>query len=171
MAKGKNKKEINAKKKKKETTFVDELKKLGIISGIIVLIIVILYLIVGTFITKDIKWFNKDKNEVSETIQYKEILAGETFNKSNDEYYVIYADSTGNHYSLYETIISNNLDKKIYMVDTANPLNTLYISDETNPNVQQISDLKVKSDTLIKIQNKQNVLYIEGKNEIINHFK
>lgn len=170
MAKGKNNKEINTKKNKKGTTYIDELKKLGIISGIIVLIIGILYLIVGIFITKDIKWFDKDDG-ITETIQYKEILAGETFNKNNEEYYVIFADSTGNYYTLYETIIDNNSDKKIYIVDTANPLNTLYISDETNSNVQQISDLKVKSDTLIKIQNKQNVLYIEGKNEIINHFK
>lgn len=171
MAERKNNKEINTKKKKKETSYKDEIKKLGIIVGVIVLIIVIVYLIVGIFITKDIKLFNDNKDNITETIQYKKILAGETFKKNEDEYYVIFADSIGNHYTLYETIIDNNSDKKIYIVDTSNPLNTSYISEETNKDVQQIKDLKVKSDTLIKIQNQKNVLYVEGKTEIINQFK
>ena len=50
-------------------------------------------------------------------------------------------------------------------------VNKVIATQETNKDVQQIKDLKVKADTLIKIQNQKNVLYVEGKTEIINQFK
>ncbi len=154
-----------------DTTYSMELKKLFIILGIILLVIIVLYLIIGIFVTKDIKLFGNTENvEVNSTIQYEEILAGETFNMNKDEYYVIFSDSTGNYYSIYKNIISNQTDKSIYIVDLNNPLNRSYVSDESNKEVQKASDLKVKDNTLIKINNKQNVEYIEDKDAILSYF-
>lgn len=165
-----SKKDINY--EKKDTYFNEEFKRLSIIVGIILGIFIAAYLIIGIFVTKEIKWFQSDKNdEQTTTIQYTTILAGETFNQTANEYYVIFADSEGYNYATYETIINNNSDKKIYLVDLANTLNQKYISEESNSGVQSAGDLKVKDNTLIKISNKNNVLYLEGKDSIINQFK
>ncbi len=154
-----------------DTTYSMELKKLFIILGIILLIIVILYLIIGIFVTKDIKIFgNTDDEEVISTIQYQEILAGQTFNMNQDEYYVIFSDSTGNYYSIYKNIADSQTDKSIYLVDLSNPLNQSYVSDESNKDVQKASDLKVKDNTLIKINNKTNIEYIDDRNTILSYF-
>ena len=164
------KNEINY--EKKDTYFNDEFKRLAIIVGIILGIFIVAYLIIGIFVTKEIKWFQKDDgSSLNTTIQYTNILAGETFNQNAEEYYVIFADSDGYNYATYETMISKNSDKKIYLVDLANPLNKKYVSEESNSGVQSASDLKVKDNTLIKVSNKSNVLYLEGKDNIINQFK
>lgn len=153
-----------------DTTYSMELKKLFIILGIILLIIVILYLIIGIFVTKDIKIFRNTDDEVISTIQYQEILAGQTFNMNQDEYYVIFSDSTGNYYSIYKNIADSQTDKSIYLVDLSNPLNQSYVSDESNKDVQKASDLKVKDNTLIKINNKTNIEYIDDRNTILSYF-
>lgn len=165
-----SKKEINY--SKQSTYFNSEFKTLAIIVGIILLVFIIMYLIIGIFVTKEIKWFQKKSDtETTTTIQYTNILAGETFHQKVDEYYVIFSDSEGFNYNTYQTMISNNSDKKIYLVDLSNPLNKSYLSEESNSNVQNISELRVKNDTLIKVNNKNNVLYLEGKDNIINEFK
>jgi len=146
-----------------------EAKKLGIIVGVIVLIFVVAYLIIGIFVTKEIKWFQGNDNDQTTTIQYKKILAGETFNQNKDNYYVIFSDSDDFNYPVYESLASYN--NNIYIVDLANPLNASYKSEESNPDVQKASDLKVKKDSMIKIENKANILYIESKDEILAQFK
>jgi len=175
MTKRKIKKNISQKEinyGKQDTYFNDEFKRLTIIVGIVLAIFIIAYLIIGIFVTKEIKWFQGDnKTEETTTIQYTTILAGETFNQNAEEYYVIFSDSEGYNYATYQTMINNNSDEKIYLVDLANSLNQKYISEESNSGAQSASDLKVKDNTLIKISNKSNVLYLEGKDNIINQFK
>lgn len=172
MKKIKKKTKTYNSKNNSNITYSMELKKLFIILGVIILIIAILYFIVGIFVTKDIHLFGNKNNdsEITSTIQYTEILAGETFNINKDEYYVIFSDSTGNYYSTYQNIAQNNTDKSIYLVDINNPLNTLFVSEDSNSNVQDPSELKVKDNTLIKIQNKKNVEYVEDKNVILSYF-
>lgn len=165
----------NRKKEKYYTaknSYNEDIKKLFIIVGSILLIVIIIYLIVGIFVTKDIKLFgNNNKDEVSSEIQYTKILASETFNLKDNEYYIIYSDSTKNSYSLFETLVKNKTDKKIYLVDTSYPLNKNYVKTEGNKNAQNIDELGVINDTLIKIQNSKNVEYIEGRSEILSYFK
>ncbi|MBE6153890.1 MAG: hypothetical protein E7166_06680 [Firmicutes bacterium] len=163
------KNEINY--EKQDAYFNNEVKHLAIIVGIVLAIFSLAYLIIGIFVTKEINWFQKDNETTETTIQYTNILAGETFNQKTNEYYVIFSNSEDNNYSTYEVMATNNSDKNIYLVDLANPLNQKYISEESNVNAQTASELKVKSDTLIKVSNKSNVLYLEGKDNIINQFK
>ena len=172
MSKRSIKKSVNKKqieKGKQNNYYNEEAKKLGIIVGIIVLIFVVSYLIIGIFVTKEIKWFQGNNGTKEETtIQYKKILAGETFNQNKDSYYVIFTDSDDFNYPVYETLASNN--SNIYIVDLANALNASYVSEENTPKAQSASDLKVKKDTMIKIENKANTLYIESKEQILAHF-
>lgn len=171
MSKRSIKKSIDKKQKvnnkNSKNYYNDEAKKLGIIVGVILLIFIVSYLIIGIFITKEIKWFQNDDEKVT-TIQYKEILAGETFNQNKDNYYVIFTDSDDFNYPVYETLATYN--KNVYLVDLSKALNSSYINEQTNPNVQKASDLKVKKDTMIKIENKTNTLYIESKDEILAQF-
>ena len=171
MSKRSIKKSIDRKQKgnnkNSKNYYNDEAKKLGIIIGVILLIFIVAYLIIGIFVTKEIKWFQGDNEKVT-TIQYKEILAGETFNQNKENYYVIFTDSDDFNYPVYETLATNN--KNVYLVDLSNALNSSYISEQTNPNVQKASDLKVQKDTMIKIENKTNTLYIESKDEILTRF-
>lgn len=171
MSKKSIKKNVNRKQienKKANNYYNEEAKKLGIIVGIIVLIFMASYLIIGIFVTKEIKWFQSNDNKTETTIQYKKILAGETFNQNKDSYYVIFTDSDDFNYPVYETLATNNTN--IYIVDLANALNTSYVSEENTPNAQKASDLKVKKDTMIKIENKANTLYIESKEQILAQF-
>ena len=172
MTKTNNKGKKYTNKNKSNMTYNEDIRKLLIIIGVILIVFVIIYFFIGIFITKEIDLFNNNESEQkASSIQYEEILAGETFNMNQDEYYVIFSGSKGNYYSIYKNIITNQVDKKIYIVDISNPLNNAYVSEESNSNVQKASDLKIKDNTLIKINQKQNVEYIEGKDQILSYFK
>ena len=85
------KNEINY--EKHDAYFNNEVKHLAIIVGIVLAIFSLAYLIIGIFVTKEINWFQKDNETTETTIQYTNILAGETFNQKTNEYYVIFSNS------------------------------------------------------------------------------
>ncbi len=154
------------------TNYNEEVKKLLIIIGAIIIIFLVIYLIIGIFVTKEIKFGGNDNNNTEQTvIQYSKILAGETFNQKETEYYVIFAEQESVNYSTYQLLSNNNSDKHIYIVDMDNPLNEKYKSDKSNSSANKVSELKINGDTMIKINNKQNVLYVEGVTQILNNFK
>ena len=49
--------------------------------------------------------------------------------------------------------------------------NNKYASEESNPKVQKVEDLKINGITLIKIQKGKNVKYITGSEEIEKYLK
>lgn len=153
------------------TYYNEEFKKLAIIVGIILLIFVLIYLIIGIFVTKEINWFKKDNKTTETTIQYTKILASETFSQTDNEYYVIFSDSDSVNYSTYELIVSNNKDKKIYIVDMSNPLNSKYKNEKGNSNVSSLENLKINGDTMLKVTDKKNSGYFEGSSLILSQFK
>ena len=85
---GKNVREVQKKlKKNKELTP----KKFIIILGILAVFFIILYLITGIFVTKDIKWFDKSSstsNENTGSSIANKILANESLRQKEEEYYV-----------------------------------------------------------------------------------
>ncbi len=139
----------------------------------IIIIVIALFLLVGMyFLTKVI--LNKDVEEdkiMENTIQYDEILAGESFNQDEDEYYVIYYDSS-NEYSTISSLISsyqlNNSDTRLYSVDISNGMNKKYVTDE-DIITDNASSLKVKDNTLLKFRNGEVSEVITDINEITNY--
>lgn len=160
----------NKNKKFSDDNIMDQFKKFIIIVSVIVGIILLLWFIIelknGTFAKKD----TVEENTTT-TIQYDEIMAGQTFNRKDSEYYVIFADSDKEFYSIYRNYIATYSEKNIYLVDISNPINSKYISAESNVNAQSSNELKVKDNTLIKISNGKNILYLEGYKEVINEIK
>jgi hypothetical protein len=139
---------------------------------IVVAAFIIIY-ILTSFITGEVNLNKKNKKTdiTPAYIQYKEILAGETFDMNDTEYYVLFYDfSEGNN--VIKGIIQNYESKenkiKLYTVNTDNNFNKGIKSEISNSLANNVAELKVKNNTLIKISNKNNVLYIEGITAIQN---
>lgn len=104
----------------------------------------------------------KEPDDTATIIQYDEILAGEVFNMSDSEYYVLFYDFNGDHAEYYDTLVSLS-ESKIYTVDIGSAFNSYVVSDEGNMSVQKASDLKIKEATIVKIKDGKNISYLEGR--------
>ena len=126
---------------------------------LIILVIVCGFSLITSFVTN--KKNNKtNSNEV--TIQYKEIMAGNILNVSNDEYYVLLEFENDNYNTLYETYLTNYASKEkalpYYKVDMSKGFNKSYIStDKPNLDTDISSELKFTETTLLKIKSKKIV--------------
>lgn len=126
---------------------------------LIILVIVCVFSLITSFVTN--KKNNKtNSNEV--TIQYKEIMAGNILNVSNDEYYVLLEFENDNYNTLYETYLTNYASKEkalpYYKVDMSKGFNKSYIStDKPNLDTDISSELKFTETTLLKIKSKKIV--------------
>ena len=140
-----------------------EFKKYMIIIGSLLLVFVFIYLISGLFITKEIKWFNKDKENHVENTSSTSILASAIFKQSEEEYYVYFYDFNKPEKSI-ENVVNTKLNgQKVYRVDTSSALNSNYVSESSNKSAKTLEELKVISNTVIKISNKTIVEYYEGR--------
>ena len=146
-----------------------QLKKLVIITLVLIFIICIIYIFSALFITKEVDWFDK-KEESTQTLVSNTILASEIFKQSEEEYYVYFYDYNDED-SKISSIVNSKLSKsKVYKVDTSSALNNKYISEESNKSAKDLSSLKVKSPTVIKVTGEEITSYYEG-NEIKNNLK
>ena len=140
-----------------------EFKKYMIIIGSLLLVFVFIYLISGLFITKEIKWFNKNKENHVENTSSTSILASAIFKQSEEEYYVYFYDFNKPEKSI-ENVVNTKLNgQKVYRVDTSSALNSNYVSESSNKSAKTLEELKVISNTVIKISNKTIVEYYEGR--------
>lgn len=133
----------------------------------LLVIFVILYILTGIFITKEIKWFEKDETTTADdviTISNK-ILGASSLRQSEEEYYVYYYD-VNNEDSNVATVISN-LTSKVYRVDLSDDFNSNFIGEPSGI-VSNISDLKVSDPTVIKVISSTISEYYNGVDEIIS---
>lgn len=138
------------------------------ISILTVLILVVLYYVVAIFITKEIEfsWGNDDTSEVSDIVDNK-ILAKNLFNQKEANYYVYFYDFNDEDSGIASAIQSSSLT--IYRVDTGSALNSNYVTEEAgNRSVSVIDDLKVKSPTLVEVNNDKVTAYYEDRAEIMS---
>ena len=143
----------------------DEVKKTIIIIVVAVILLVAMYFLTTFILNND----DTEEEKITEnTIQYDEILAGQSFNQSDDEYYVIYYDST-DEYSTIGSLISsyqlNNTDVKLYSVDLSNGMNSKYVTD-SDVVTDNASSLKVKDTTLLRFEDGEVVETITDLDEI-----
>lgn len=156
---GKNVKE--AQKKNKDKPLSPKMFTTIIVS--LLLCFVVLYILIGLFVTKEIKWFDKN-NTTEETVQIEnKILASDSLRQSEEEYYVYFYD-TKDEDSEVSSIMSS-LAEKVYRVDLHDDFNSNYIG-EASGIVEDISDLKVQNNTVIKVINENIEAYYSGSEEI-----
>ena len=148
----------------------NQIKSLIIITIVLVAIIGIIYLLSALFVTKELNWFEKDdEQEVVETVA-NTILAKEIFDQTEEEYYVYLYDFSDTDERITSTVSEKLTGSKVYNVNTGSALNSNYVSETSNKKAKKLSDLKVKSPTLIKISKDKITLYYEG-NEILEKIK
>ncbi|MDD4036412.1 MAG: hypothetical protein PHS45_03725 [Bacilli bacterium] len=154
----------------------NEIFDLGKILIILIAIFMIIYLLTMVM-TGEIK--KRDKTPDSKPrvyIQYNEIIAGEIFNRPENEYYVIFYDYNGKEAALINDVVDKHMSKesniKVYKVNLASGFNTL-IYDEDNINIEtnKLEELKVNDTLLIKIKDKENILQVTDIAEIFAKLK
>ena len=141
-------------------------KRVVIILICVVLLFGLMYFLTTRILSKEVTKKRKQSEVTESTIQYEKILAGESFTMEQEEYYVVYYDSTDTNLS--STIATYQADKKdikLYSVDLNDGMNKKYITD-SDINTSSIENLKVKNPTLIHFKNKEVVDTITDENEI-----
>lgn len=163
---GKNVREVQKLSKEKPMT----MKTFITILVTLLVFFVILYIITGIFITKDIKWFDKKEESTStnESTISNRILASDTLRQSEEEYYVYYYDSTDENSDVSSVVSS--LSTKVYRVDLNDAFNSNYIGEPSGI-VSDISELKVSDPTIIKVISSTISEYYNGVDEITNNLK
>ena len=148
----------------------NEIKKLILITLLLIFIIGVIYLISALFITKELDWFDKSNTETEPVLVSNTILAAETFNQKEEEYYVYFYDYTDEDSEISSVISSKLSSSKVYKVDTSSALNKNYIAEESNKSAKNLNDLKVKAPTIIKVTGETISAYYEAE-EIKNNLK
>lgn len=159
----------------KKSEDLSELKGLGKILLILVGAFIIMYLI--TLGANKAGLFDPgyNKPEVSDAvISYENIMAGTIFNREGS-YYVAILDSKDKMNTYYESVISNYQKKEdktpLYVVDLSDELNKSIIGEEDNIKASSLSDMSVKSSTLLLIKNGKIVKYLIDMDSIESELK
>lgn len=144
----------------------------------VILFLLVIYYILAVFVTKEIDISSKDTSSKTEEVNNTQnsvsdkILASNIFNQQESTYYVYFYDFTETGENDLSSLISGSIDEKLYKVDTSSGLNKKYVVEEGgNKDATNIGDLKVTSNTLVKIENDKIVKYLEGKNDIMSGIK
>lgn len=108
------------------------------------------------------------------SIQYSEILAGESFTQNKKEYLVFFYNSNEDDAEKNHELISNYREKEnslpLYTVDMSEGLNKNYKSEDENRDVSAAADLKINKTTIIHIKDGKNIEYItENIEEYLNN--
>ena len=149
----------------------NQIYKFAKITIILLIMFVVLYIVVGIFITKEFNLFENKDNEINDSVSNK-ILASSIFNQKEEEYYVYFYDFDNPNSTIESTLTSNLSDDKIYRVDTKDALNQNYVTEDSgNKSAQTLEELKVVENTLIKIVNDEIVSYYESEDEIVDNIK
>ena len=175
-----NRKQVlkDIKKQKKNYELTEEqnyLSRFVMTMGLMIILLIALYLIVGIFVTKTIDFSKKEEEKEEVKIDNTTIFLSSLFDQKDESYYVLIYDKkdTKSNVEKFLSLYKGREDAlTVYTVDSSQSFNSKYIVEkDSNKNPTSIDDLKVISPTLIKIENKQVVEYNEGMDSIIEVFK
>ena len=143
---------------KYESEDTKEIKNLIFIILGIVIIIVGLYFLTARSINR--------KNALPEPeFDYTVCTVGTMFIRPYDEYYVFLYSSENENASKYSELTKTYAKKdnalKVYNVDLNSNLDSKYLSDNSNNNPTNPSEVKIKDSALIKIKNGKVAEYYE----------
>ena len=153
-------------KNKVEVTAKDQVKSFIVTLLSVLLFIGAMYLCVlglkalGAFE----KGYTRPENSGAE-ISYEYILIGTVFNRVENEYYVIFDDFEKDLHSNLSALVSKK-KLSVYKVDMSKGENASYLSDTSNPNAKDVSELKINDVTVARIKNHKIVEYITGYENI-----
>ena len=162
--------------KKTETNDLKDIKKLTIIVLVILVIFGLVYLL--TLGANKLGLFEehyKNPETTESVISYEKIPAGTILNRETGEYYVLISDFSQNKSAYLESLYNAYNKKKtklnMYIVDLSDELNKSIIGEKDNKDAKTISELSIKSSTLLKVNNKKIVKYLTNLEDIDNELK
>lgn len=172
MAKGK-KKQIKKDSRKieevkgNETDLVDKiLIAAGVLLFIFAFYILTLYITNKNTTKKETK--KKDSDVVNVSDEY--IILGRSLSIKKNSYLVVFYDKGNEDMDSSVSTYKNKNELSIYKVDMSSAFNKKYKTDgESNKNPSNASDFKINGITLIKVENKKIVEYIEGEEAVKNY--
>ena len=117
---------------------------------------------------------SSNKSTTGSSISYDEILVGRSLSMSDDNYLVLFYDSSNEDVSsTYSELISNYKNKEehlpIYYVDMSNTFNKAFAKEEANYNPTNESEISINGPTLINVVNSQVLEYLEGEEAISSY--
>lgn len=156
----------------------EEIKSAIIISIVVLFIIGITYFTTAFFLTGEIGRGNlsNESSEVSEeaeaTSLYKDmIIASKTFTQKKSEYNVLFFSNNNASDAIINILSSYSGSLSLYKVNTDEAINKYVVSEESNPNATNASELKINGTTLITIKDGVITSYITGDTDIIKNLK
>ena len=112
-------------------------------------------------------------NEVE--IQHEEILLGSSFSIKDDQYLVVYYDTTDDDLSSLTSAIStyrsSSKDVNLYTVDMSDGLNKGFVGETPNKKATKASELSISGPTIIKFTDNKISTYIEGMDKVIEYLE
>ena len=155
----------NNNKKIKEQKYVSEDMKE--ISRLIFITLGIVIIVLGLyFLTDKVALKDKDNETSSSDFDYSAAIVGTMFNRPYSEYYVFLYDATDDNANQYQSLVSTyeakEEAKKIYFVDLSKSFNSKYLSDKSNPNPTNPSEVQIKDSALVLIKNGKVANYYEN---------
>lgn len=144
-------------------------KVIYIILGV-VCVFCVFYLLTLFVLNKD---DNTTKTDEEVEISLDTTIVGRSLSMPEDKYYVLYYDAKDETVSEeYSSTITNYIYStsedhvKLYTVDMSDALNKKYVSDESKPMPEKVSDIAIKGTTLMVIEKGKVVEYTEDKTRI-----
>lgn len=144
-------------------------KVIYIILGV-VCVFCVFYLITLFVLNKD---DNTTKTDEEVEISLDTTIVGRSFSMPEDKYYVLYYDAKDEEVSEeYSSTITNYIYStsedhvKLYTVDMSDVLNKKFVSEESKPMPEKVSDIAIKGTTLMVIEKGKVVEYTEDKTRI-----
>lgn len=168
------KENITSKKDNKSDSFNSEVTKVVTVTGVILIIFCVFYFITYFITGSNNKKSDSDNGTTIASISYDNIILGRSFSMSDEEYYVLYYDTTDSDLSsVYSTLTSTYKAKTdvipLYIVNMGDAINKAYIGDEANYSATNASELVINGPTLIRYSNGAIIEYSEGEEAINNY--
>lgn len=105
-------------------------------------------------------------------LSYTNILIGETFNRTESEYLVLFDTFDNNTNDVYvEYLTEQYTAMHVYKVDMSILPNSNFASESENKSASNSNELKINGITLIKIKNGRISDYITGSENISEYLK
>lgn len=164
--KNKTKKNTHANIEVGKTSFSNETSK--IIKCIIIVAVIFAVMYGITVLILKNAPYEYTKEDVKTSIQYDEILAGTVFQKKDSEYFVLFyhADSDSKYMDMVSDYQAKDSHLPIYYVNLDNKMNSSVLSEESNKEANDASELKIKDVTLIRFKEGKIDEYIDDSSKI-----
>ena len=155
-----------------------EIKKVVITTSVVLIFFACFYFLTVAIVNKDEKKddtadSSSKTNEVE--IQHKEILLGSSFSIKDDQYLVVYYDTTDDDLSSLTSAIStyrsSSKDVNLYTVDMSDGLNKGFVGETPNKKATKASELSISGPTIIKFTDNKISTYIEGMDKVIEYLE